>query len=200
MARLNTRVSSSVLREPSIYRDRTPADETRQSTAVSPSPSPSSDKENRDQRSELSGGKSKGKRPMAPPDLPTPESDGSRSNKRRRTGDGSRPFSDRDGARRGPEIGAEREGVPGSDWYDPDEDPTVRRQNKMNIRENFRNLTDRQNDLTPEELKHVVLKANKHMSKVKQTSDATLDSALLVVASDVALRKASELAFGDSSI
>jgi len=87
------------------------------------------------------------KRTMAPPTLPTPESDGARSNKRRRTNDGPLPLGDQDGERRIHDVRAGGDGVPGSDWYDPDEDPTVRRQNKMNIRENFRNLTGK--DCTP---------------------------------------------------
>ncbi|KAJ5182797.1 hypothetical protein N7492_000413 [Penicillium capsulatum] len=88
-------------------------------------------------------------------------------------------------------------------YYDPDQDTGERRR----VRKEFRELSRRLNDSHGEYLQtgndglhKTVAKANQLFSKVKQTSDATIDSRLLVNAADLSHKKTAQLALGDSNI
>ncbi|KAJ5759942.1 hypothetical protein N7520_007098 [Penicillium odoratum] len=87
-------------------------------------------------------------------------------------------------------------------YYDPDQDPTERRQ----VRKGFRDLTRDFNDSRAEYMQSgnngillTIEKANELYTGVKQTSDATLDSRLLVNTADLSHRKAAQLTLGGDS-
>ncbi|OQD73449.1 hypothetical protein PENDEC_c015G00559 [Penicillium decumbens] len=87
-------------------------------------------------------------------------------------------------------------------YYDPDQDEDERRR----TRKQYRDLVVDFNDSRAEFMRsgnngiyETVSKANVLYENVKQTSDATLDSRLLVNAADLSHRKAAQLALGDSS-
>ncbi|KAL7268251.1 hypothetical protein RUND412_009138 [Rhizina undulata] len=95
------------------------------------------------------------------------------------------------------------EDEPDRDAYDPDQNPEERRKVRKEYRDLTRRLQDsKQEYLQPhsEGLRNTFLQAEDLFKKVKQTSDATLDSRLLVAASDLALKKATNLTFGCSDI
>ncbi|GAM36498.1 hypothetical protein TCE0_018f05642 [Talaromyces pinophilus] len=80
-----------------------------------------------------------------------------------------------------------------NDYYDPDQDVAERRK----IRKGLRDLQREMNDCRGEFLQsdnngilNTIQKANEYFTKVKQTSDATVDSALLVNAADLSYKKA----------
>ncbi|KAJ5104928.1 hypothetical protein NUU61_002275 [Penicillium alfredii] len=78
-------------------------------------------------------------------------------------------------------------------YYDPDQDAGERRQ----IRRGLRDLTRELNG--NDGLYKTVEKANEIFVQVKQTSDATIDSRLLVSAADLSHKKTSQLALGEST-
>jgi non-structural maintenance of chromosomes element 4 len=87
-------------------------------------------------------------------------------------------------------------------YYDPDQDEGERRQNKKAMRD----LAKLVNDIRPELLQakdkgllKVLEKQDDLMKNVKQTSDATIDSRLLVTVADLSYKKVNELTLGDSS-
>ncbi|KAI5843483.1 Nse4 C-terminal-domain-containing protein [Morchella snyderi] len=85
--------------------------------------------------------------------------------------------------------------------YDPDQDPEERRQMRMQYRELWRKLNDNKNEyLQPHSdgIRRTFEQAEQLFKKVKQTSDATIDSRLLVQATDLALKKATNLTYGNS--
>ncbi|CAZ80954.1 unnamed protein product [Tuber melanosporum] len=85
------------------------------------------------------------------------------------------------------------------DAYDPNQDPEERRRIKKEYRTLHRTLLDStQEFLGPESdgLKKTYLRAEELYKNVKTTSDATLDSRLLVTATDLTLKKATNLTFG----
>ncbi|RPB05178.1 Nse4-domain-containing protein [Choiromyces venosus 120613-1] len=85
------------------------------------------------------------------------------------------------------------------DAYDPNQDPEERRRIKKEYRTLHRTLLDStQEFLEPENdgLKKTYLRAEELYKNVKTTSDATLDSRLLVTATDLTLKKATNLTFG----
>ncbi|EEA23971.1 hypothetical protein TMatcc_007040 [Talaromyces marneffei ATCC 18224] len=80
-----------------------------------------------------------------------------------------------------------------TDYYDPDQDVAERRK----IRKGLRDLQREMNDYRGEYLQsnnkgilNTIQKANEYFAQVKQTSDATVDSALLVNAADLSYKKA----------
>ncbi|KAI1921329.1 hypothetical protein LOZ64_001611 [Ophidiomyces ophidiicola] len=86
--------------------------------------------------------------------------------------------------------------------YDPDQDPEERRA----IRRSLRELTNKMNDSRAEYLQtrsrgihDTVTKANELFMSVKQTSDATIDSRLLVAAADLSYKRTAQAVLGDSA-
>lgn len=84
--------------------------------------------------------------------------------------------------------------------FDPDQDEGERRQ----IRKGLRDLTRDINDSRSEYMQagnHGILttikKANEIFTKIKQTTDATIDSRLMVNAADLSYKKTTRLALGD---
>ncbi|KAI5777667.1 Nse4 C-terminal-domain-containing protein [Geopyxis carbonaria] len=85
------------------------------------------------------------------------------------------------------------------DVYDPDQPAEERREVRKDYRALQRKLDDSKSEyLQPENdgLLQTFLKAEKMFKNVKQTSDATLDSRLLVGASDLFFRKVSNMVVG----
>ncbi|KAJ5947402.1 hypothetical protein N7466_000417 [Penicillium verhagenii] len=89
-----------------------------------------------------------------------------------------------------------------SKYYDPDQDPEERRR----IRKGIRDLTHDFNDSRTEYMQagndgilKTIHKANQLYVGVKQTSDATLDSRLLVNAADLSHKRTAQLALGNTT-
>ncbi|KAJ5176671.1 uncharacterized protein N7482_002548 [Penicillium canariense] len=87
-------------------------------------------------------------------------------------------------------------------FYDPDQPEVERRR----LRKSLRDLTTDLHDSRAEYMQsgndgiyRTVERANTLFAKVKQTSDATIDSRLLVTAADLSHKKTAQLALGDSS-
>ena len=88
-------------------------------------------------------------------------------------------------------------------FYDPDQDEDERRQNKKEMRDLSKALNDSRAEFLQPKSKGLVKtleKADKLFKNVKQTSDATIDSRLLVTAADLSYKKINELTLGDSSV
>jgi hypothetical protein len=169
--------------------------------SMSPSPalSNSSDKENSSRQS--SGiDKGKGRANMPPPKLPTPLSDADRSGKRKRTVDRESAFTPHNQRRR--RLEAQEEDSDDFDKsYDPDQDVEERRRLRRELRDLTRDLNDNRAEyLQPSSkgLFDTLTKANEISSSVKQTTDATIDSRLLVTTADLSYRKTVQLTLGDS--
>ncbi|KAK7548079.1 Nse4 C-terminal-domain-containing protein [Phyllosticta citricarpa] len=214
MARLNTSIlpqrSPSRSLDSSIYRDPTPPGEPSQAvrrparstrSAFSPSAGSSSDKENSgDPLSSPRLTMDKGKAPArSPSTLPTPNSDQHqtpRPNKRRR-------LQDRDARDASAVPSINGESIDDRQFYDPDQDPDERRRLRQEQRNLFRDFTDQRDEILAEDgtsrLDELVDRANNTFEKVKQTSDATLDSRLMIQASELTLRKTKQLVMGDGS-
>lgn len=153
----------------------------------SPATSVSSDKENH--TSQPVANKGKGRASMGPPRIPSPD-----RNRRKRPSDQNHE-SDRAQRLRTIEREEELE-------YDPDQPIEERRK----LRKEMRNLTKELQDsrielLQPESttLRDIITKANDYAGQVKQTSDATIDSRLLVQAADLSYKKTLALISGDNS-
>ncbi|RFU30361.1 hypothetical protein B7463_g5976, partial [Scytalidium lignicola] len=89
-----------------------------------------------------------------------------------------------------------------SDDYDPDQNIDERRKLRKGLRDLSKNLTDNRGEyLDPNStgLLDTLRKANDYSAKVKQTSDATIDSRLLVTAADLSYRKTVALTSGDTA-
>ncbi|KAI9772621.1 MAG: nuclear protein [Geoglossum simile] len=87
-------------------------------------------------------------------------------------------------------------------FYDPDQDMDERRALRKGLRDLNRNLNDsRAEFLAPGStgLVDTLQKANEYFSSVRQTSDATLDSRLLVTTADLSYKKTVQLTLGDSA-
>jgi hypothetical protein len=168
--------------------------------SISPSPtaSTSSDKEN----SSYHGAKDKGKgRAMPPPKLPTPLSDSDRTGKRKRTEDRDNAAGPQNRRRRT----VEQEEVDSDDdfdaSYDPEQDVEERRRLRKSMRDLAKDLNDNRGEYLHAEstgLIDTLNRANQLASAVKQTTDATIDSRILVTASDLAYRKTVQLTVGES--
>ncbi|EDU42537.1 conserved hypothetical protein [Pyrenophora tritici-repentis Pt-1C-BFP] len=220
MARLNTHLSAtpqtrastvdSLYRDPSVGPQN--GDNERTSSYSVLSPSRSSDKENETpgMREKTPRGKSGGLR-GASARMPTPDSGSTSGNgsKRRRTDNYSLPqsqvYEDGQDEEEQEEEGDDLEAVdtptqtqPDNDdeehsrFYDPHQDPEVRRRLRANMRDHARLLEDNRNDLIQSRnsgLLDILKTQNSLFGKVRQTADATVDSRFLVNASDLAGKK-----------
>ena len=187
MARLNTRQPSSdsePKRQPIGASRRSPSGTTPPSSEVG------SDKENRTQARP-----SKGKRKSNTASMADGEDAESSSARKRRKVSGTNPHSQ----------AAHRKELEKVDkrYYDPEQDPQERRE----IRKNFRSLYSKYNDsksdyLAPNNkgLEETLREADKLYKSVKQTSDATIDSRLLVDVADSSFKKINNLTLGDETI
>lgn len=163
------------------------------SMSPSPAASVSSDKENRSSRPL---DKDMSRALMNPSRVPTPTSGQS---KRKRASE--REVSlERNRRRRTVEVDD------GSDCdlddYDPDQDVEERRHLRKGLRDLSRTLTENRSEyLTPTStgLRDTLIKANNFSGRVKQTSDATIDSRLLVTTADLSYKKTLALVAGDTS-
>ncbi|MCJ1474019.1 nuclear protein [Lambiella insularis] len=168
------------------------------SLSPSPAASFSSDKENH-QTSRNNQRKSKA---MPHPKLPTPgsaESTSTQSSKRRRLGERNGSTSSQAAAEAEEEIA----GVEDTRYYDPDQSMAERRFIRREYRDLARELIDSKAEYMAVDstgLKDTIKQANDLYSKVKQTSDATLDSRLLVSTGDIAARRSVQLKAGGTSI
>ncbi|KAJ5689497.1 nuclear protein Qri2/Nse4 [Penicillium macrosclerotiorum] len=90
----------------------------------------------------------------------------------------------------------------GTKFYDPDQPEAERRAVRRGLRDLSSNLNDSHAEFMQsgnDGLYRTVLQANELFTQVKQTSDATLDSRLLVQAADASHKKTAQLALGDST-
>ena len=88
------------------------------------------------------------------------------------------------------------------DDYDPDQPVEERRELRKGFRDLSRTLTENRAEyLTPDSngLRDTLLRANDLSERVKQTSDATIDSRLLVTTADLSYKKTVALIAGDTS-
>lgn len=201
MAKLNSNPPASssraTSRAHSLYRDPTPtaAHASRMNGTLSPSPSASfsSDKENRENNHNAVSNKGKGR--MGPPSLPVSIDDTGRANKRRRLGE-------RDTSTLSPSASriASRNDA---DWYDPEQDQDERREIRISLRNNAREIHERQDELVNgdgQEFKEVIKMQTRLFDQVRQTSDAMIDSRTLVAMSETALKRTTRIAHGDGSV
>ncbi|KAK0513080.1 hypothetical protein JMJ35_004066 [Cladonia borealis] len=169
------------------------------SLSPSPAASFSSDKENRQAQAEGSR-QEKGKgRAIPSPHLPSPatgEEDTPRPNKRRKLSEREAPNATQTAYQNHlAEIGDSR-------FYDPDQSMGERRALRKEFRDLSKELTDSRAELLAPSSKGLyttIEKANALFSSVKQTSDATLDSRLLVSTADLSAKRTTQLNIGDST-
>ena len=186
------------------------------SLSPSPAASFSSDKENRqgqDDRTLSNNGKAKN---MAPPSIPTPSSanfDSPRSSKKRKLGERNAPNASQSAHERQlAKVGDRR-------FYDPDQSMDERRAVRKDFRDLSRELTGTQYMIHREDepltsaldsrveylapgsdgLVRTLHRANDLFGSVKQTSDATLDSRLLVSTADLSAKRTTQLNLGDAT-
>lgn len=181
MARLNTRRPSSEIESP-----RRSSSHTHESSTASTPPSVGSDKENHRQSR-----KSQGKRKSGVASMGDRSDAGSASaSKRRKVNPGSQGQA------------AHRKELERLDtkYYDPEQDPEARRE----LRKSFRKLYSKYNEsktdyLKPDNkgLEETLQEADKLYQDVKQTSDATIDSRLLVEVADFSYKKINNLHLGN---
>ncbi|KAG9244299.1 Nse4 C-terminal-domain-containing protein [Calycina marina] len=156
-------------------------------------PASSSDKENRTIRPQDKG---KGQTPMASISRTSTSAAGAQF-KRKRTEE----VPDRNTRRRTIEVN-EEEDARDADTYDPDQPIEERRAMRNDYRELNRNLNENRSDFLAAEstgLKDILTASNSLSKKVKQTSDATIDSRLLVSTADLSYKRAVALVSGDIS-
>ncbi|KAB8241798.1 putative nuclear protein Qri2/Nse4 [Aspergillus flavus] len=87
-------------------------------------------------------------------------------------------------------------------FYDPDQDEKERRRVRKGLRDLTRQLHDSRSEyMQPGNygIRDTIQKANEYFQEVKQTSDATIDSRLLVSAADLSYKKTAHLVLGDAS-
>ena len=160
---------------------------------ISPSPSlsVSSDKENQSARLTDKG---KGREPMAPPSVAVAHS-GKRSRPVERNESPAR-------SRRRRTVEVDNDDKEGSAAYDPDQDIEERRRLRKGLRDLNKNLIENRTDLLDPNssvLKNTLREANNYVEQIKQTSDATIDSRLLVTTADLSYKKTLALISGDTS-
>ncbi|EEH42513.2 Smc5-Smc6 complex subunit NSE4 [Paracoccidioides brasiliensis Pb18] len=159
----------------------------------SPSTSFSSDKENRNSNSRSEKRKTTH---LASQSTQKPQVMTDASNKRRKLSH-NRGLSDRQSQathRRRPQQ------VQDTDLYDPNQDPEERRAVRKGLRDLATNLNDsRAEYLKPGSngIRTTLEKANEWFKSVKQTSDATIDSRLLVSAADLSYKRTAQTVLGD---
>ena len=128
--------------------------------------------------------------------MSTPNPGSSRSNKRQRLEERSRNQPSQKGKK-------DVKKLIDTDYYDPDQDPEQRRTVKKNLRSLVSTLRDsRAEYLAPgsQGLINTLREADQLYREVKQTSDATIDSRLLVDVADVSYKKVRSMTVGDSSV
>ncbi|PGH27796.1 hypothetical protein AJ80_00584 [Polytolypa hystricis UAMH7299] len=89
-----------------------------------------------------------------------------------------------------------------TDFYDPDQDPEERRAIRKGLRDLAATLNDSRSEfLQPGShgIRDTIDRANEYFKSVKQTSDATLDSRLLVSAADLSYKRTAHAVLGDSA-
>lgn len=133
---------------------------------------------------------------MVSSNLPTSTGSGARANKRRRLGE-------RDGSTSTASPSANRRATTDdTQCYDPEQDPDERREVRLSLRNNSRELHERHDELINtdgNELRNLIKEQNKLYDQVRQTSDATIDSRFLLNASDLTLKRTTRMAHGDGS-
>lgn len=88
-------------------------------------------------------------------------------------------------------------------YYDPEQDPDERREVRLSLRNNARELHERHDELIitdGNQLRNLIKEQNKLYNQVRQTSDATIDSRFLLNASDLTLKRTTRVAHGDGSV
>jgi len=193
MARIRITQSAESDDHASLYRDPSLPPPRRQTNTncspgtQPPSPSNTSDKENQDRSS-------RSKPSMLPHHLLTPRADSvSRAPKRRRLDECAGLMGSQ--AKRQDDS----EENPAPEWYDPNQPIEERRGVRKGMRDLHKNLQDSKNEwLAPEStgLQETIARADVLFQSVKQTSDATLDSRILVDAGDVIHKKSTALVAG----
>ncbi|PSN74692.1 Nse4-domain-containing protein [Corynespora cassiicola Philippines] len=214
----------------SLYRDPTPVSRrprgsnnarTSSYPVISPSRSHASDKENDEPRSrDITPQPSDRRKKMAPPRLPTPTSGSGSANKRRRTNnytaddtevyvddDASevQPTDDADPADPGPAFVTtpDEDEDEATKYYDPQQDPEIRRKVRANIRNHQREMEDNRDELVRSDnnmlIEHLK-RQDYYMAKVRQTADAALDSRVMVLASDLAGKKLNNSLHGNAGV
>ena len=86
--------------------------------------------------------------------------------------------------------------------YDPDQDIEERRKLRRGLRDLNKNLIENRTDLlnpNSSVLKDTLREADCYAEQIKQTSDATIDSRLLVTTADLSYKKTLALISGDTS-
>ncbi|KAL1305913.1 hypothetical protein AAFC00_004056 [Neodothiora populina] len=174
----------------SRLRSTTPSVDYNHTPAHSPSPSAASDKEN--QATPRAAPRNKGKGRMPPPRRGNPS-----------TSDDAVPPSTK---RRRPETSRtatllEDEEDPRK-YYNPDQNPEERQRLKKKSRaleREFNDNRDRYLRSNDNGLQNTINRANSIFGDVKQTSDATLDSRLMVNVSDLLSKKSARMLLGDTS-
>ncbi|KAM0795361.1 Nse4 C-terminal-domain-containing protein [Usnea florida] len=169
------------------------------SLSPSPAASFSSDKENRQGQADRTRPNNAKAKSMAPPSIPTPSSanfDSPRSSKKRKLVERRAPNASQSiHERQLAEVGDRR-------FYDPDQSMDERRAVRKDFRDLSRELTDsRAEYLAPgsDGLVRTLHRANDLFGSVKQTSDATLDSRLLVSTADLSAKRTTQLNLGDAT-
>ncbi|KAL9130158.1 MAG: hypothetical protein Q9217_001593 [Psora testacea] len=164
------------------------------SKSPTPSVSFSSDKENRSAPSARRV-KSKG---MGPPQTPASDRATPMTNRKRK-------FGERANAPNATQVAHRQklEDVGNTQYYDPEQDMDERRKVRKNYRDLSRELTDsRAEYLAPgsDGLIQTLNRSNKLYASVRQTSDATLDSRLLVSTAELSMKRTTQLNLGDNTI
>ncbi|KAL8974095.1 MAG: hypothetical protein Q9197_001663 [Variospora fuerteventurae] len=165
------------------------------SLSPSPAASFSSDKENHSSATRANGKP----KTMQPPKLPTPasaEDATPRAAKRRKLGERGVPNAS--------QVAHEKEldNLGHSKFYDPNQSMEERRAVRKGIRDLSKELTEsRAEFLTPASngLVRTLERANEIFATVRQTSDATLDSRLLVSTADLSAKRTTQLNLGDNT-
>ncbi|KAL2416689.1 hypothetical protein ABEF95_015157 [Exophiala dermatitidis] len=196
MARLNTQIASSESETESQILSSSPSRAAVPRTSETP-PSPTlasdSDKENQNRGLSLTS-KGKGKRTSAAAAI-MPESE-------RRAGTGAHSSSQHTSKRRRVSSGEDVSHTQ-KQFYDPEQNPEERRLVRKGLRSLFARLHDSKTEyLRPDSkgLEETLREADELYKNVKQTSEATIDSRLLVETADLSYRKINNLTLGDGSL
>ncbi|KAG5930073.1 hypothetical protein E4U53_002313 [Claviceps sorghi] len=131
-----------------------------------------------------------------------PESPSASGSKRKRaTAVASEPSNSRQRTA-GPDDNEDLDGDQFSDVYDPDQPLQERRILQKDLRNLLKDINENSEEYLQKDsrgLHEAILKANELSKKVKQTTEATIDSRLLVSTTDLSYRKALRLAQGSIS-
>ncbi len=126
--------------------------------------------------------------------------DNEQSQRKRSATHAADPSSERDRSRRRKTVEVEEDHSEGE--YNPDQDPSERRQIRKGLRDLGKSLADNRAEYlapTSTGLRDTLLRANELAGQVRQTSDATIDSRLLVTAADFSLKKTVALISGNTA-